>query len=134
MSFKLKSTQPQRDASTSTKRDDQCSVFLSSYGVLGARAHVLATRSHTVTLQFERWEFPALEVDSKVTLSFVFTHASGSVLYTPATVKRRSIEADHVVLDIEVAHDDLAANSALMRLGKLLEGRTGSDDLKFAEH
>ena len=113
---------------------DQCSVFLSSYGVLGASAQVIGARPHVVTLSFERWEFPALEVESKVTLSFVFSHTSGSVLYTPATVRRRSIEGDHVVLDVEVAHDDLAANAALIRLRKLLDARPGEDDLRAAEH
>jgi hypothetical protein len=115
-------------------------VFLSSYGVLGAKALVLEAHGHTVTLSFDRWEFPALEVESKVTLSFVFSNSSGSVLYSPAVVMRRKMESDSVVFDIEVGHDDLAANSALARLQRLLhenEDENGNEDdgaLRVAEH
>lgn len=113
---------------------DTCSVFLSSYGVLGAKARVVGSRAHAVSLAFDRWEFPALEVDSKVTLSFVFSNSSGSVLYTPAIVKRRALEARNVVFDIEVPHDDLAASSALIRLQKLLEAADAECGLRVAEH
>lgn len=111
---------------------DECSVFLSSYGVLGAKAHVLAAHAHTVSLAFDRREFPALEVDSKVTLSFVFSNSSGSVLYTPAVITRRAMESDGVVFDVEVDRDDLAANSALARLQRLLHDGEGA--LRIAEH
>lgn len=115
---------------------DECSVFLSSYGVLGAKARVLAAHTHTVSLGFDRWEFPALEVESKVTLSFVFSNSSGSVLYSPAIVTRRAMASDSVVFDVEVEDDDLAANSALARLQRLLQyaNDEGEGELRVAEH
>jgi hypothetical protein len=44
------------------------------------------------------------------------------------------MESDSVVFDVEVGRDDLAANSALARLQRLLQDCEDEGGLRMAEH